>query len=546
MDSDPPNARPHRNPQYPASARFGQTPLVDSMTIQDRPAYTPRGNPVVPADPGTPRSRVVALVLAVVLAGTAILWQNLGPDRQGRLVGAPESSSVLAEGATEHAPGGMTELMARAFLRVRGIMVPNQSTDELSALVEQIASTEATEADRVRTTIVAAEYLGVDAALARINEHRAELLAEDATEPLEENGQGAADDQAARDNRALILTELDALETVYTEGADTVDPDARRQLEARYGRLGSFALSHGQLRRERDAIVGGPVLPLLFGLGVAGLGAFGAFTGMVLLVWGMIWYGDRRSPMRCPKPLPGGSVMLETYALFVGCFVVLMIGGKIAEAHAGETAMGFIALLQLLVQWGLLLVVLWPLARGMRPHDWRLALGLTRGEGVGREMVCGLLAYLAFIPLYICGVLATVVLGLLAAWVRERLGMGEAPPPSNPVLEMVAMRDPFVLILIFTLATVWAPLAEELIFRGALYRHFRGRGHWVVAALGTAVLFAFLHSYGPLMVTPLIVLGFAFAFMREWRGSIIASMTAHFLHNFTVLSILITAFAILG
>jgi membrane protease YdiL (CAAX protease family) len=110
----------------------------------------------------------------------------------------------------------------------------------------------------------------------------------------------------------------------------------------------------------------------------------------------------------------------------------------------------------------------------------------------------------------------------------------------NPIFEMVAGGDIFIIMLLFVLATTWAPIVEESIFRGALYRHLRGRLHWVAAGLLSGVLFAFMHDYGPLMVAPLIALGFMFAFMREWRGSIIAPMTAHFIHNFTLMAFMIT------
>ena len=41
------------------------------------------------------------------------------------------------------------------------------------------------------------------------------------------------------------------------------------------------------------------------------------------------------------------------------------------------------------------------------------------------------------------------------------------------------------------------------------------------------------------MVAPLISLGFMFAFMREWRGSLIAPITAHFIHNFSLITFMI-------
>ena len=73
----------------------------------------------------------------------------------------------------------------------------------------------------------------------------------------------------------------------------------------------------------------------------------------------------------------------------------------------------------------------------------------------------------------------------------------------------------------------------------------RGRLHWALAAFFTAVLFAYMHSYGPLMVAPLIALGFMFAFMRQWRGSLIAPITAHFIHNASLVGFMIVFITLL-
>ncbi len=101
-----------------------------------------------------------------------------------------------------------------------------------------------------------------------------------------------------------------------------------------------------------------------------------------------------------------------------------------------------------------------------------------------------------------------------------------------------------MIALIVALATMWAPLAEESVFRGALFRHLRGRMHWVAAGLLSAVAFAVVHNYGLLLTPPLIALGFAFAAMREWRGSLIAPMTAHLLHNGTIMLVVVLAISI--
>jgi membrane protease YdiL (CAAX protease family) len=551
MDPDaphPPHARPLRDPQLPVGYGGGGAPLVDSMTAHERPRFTRRGNPIVPSDPGSPGSRILAILAAILLAGIVIVWQNMGPDRQQDLINAPPAPPAAAQAADEPAPGGMTDLMARAFLRLRTFLSPSPETDRRS-LVDQVESTAAGDADRVRVIIMAADFLGHDAALERIEDLRTDLLAREAPPEADTPAETQAETQTdlnAPTHRDLLRTELDALETIYTDGPDALEPVARDQLAARYGTLGEFALTAGRPESERTAAIGGPWPILMLGLGVMLLIGTGLLVGFVLLIWGIVWYASPRTVMRGENPAPGGSIMLETYALFVGGFALLSIGSTIAEAHASGPVRDLVIALHLPAQWLLMLTVLWPLVRGMTARHWRQAMGLHRGQGVAREMACGLLVYLASIPLYFLGVALSVFLMIAWNYLKTGGSTEPAPPPENPIIDLVGSGDPLILVLIFTLATVWAPVTEELIFRGALFRHFRGRVHWTLAALGSAVLFAYMHAYGPLMVAPLIALGFMFAFMREWRGSIIAPMTAHFLHNFTLLTVVIIAFQVIG
>ena len=54
-----------------------------------------------------------------------------------------------------------------------------------------------------------------------------------------------------------------------------------------------------------------------------------------------------------------------------------------------------------------------------------------------------------------------------------------------------------------------------------------------------------MHGYEFLMLAPVMALGFTFALMREWRGSLIAPMTAHFVHNGALMSFLILLMPVL-
>ena len=74
-------------------------------------------------------------------------------------------------------------------------------------------------------------------------------------------------------------------------------------------------------------------------------------------------------------------------------------------------------------------------------------------------------------------------------------------------------------------------------FRGLFYRYLRARLSVVAAALVTGFVFAAVHPQGWTAIPALMAIGAWLAVLREWRGSIIAPMTAHALHN----GVLVTA-----
>jgi membrane protease YdiL (CAAX protease family) len=232
------------------------------------------------------------------------------------------------------------------------------------------------------------------------------------------------------------------------------------------------------------------------------------------------------------------SIWLETVCVFFASFLALKGAALGVEHLVGKHAAGWTALLG---QWLTALAIGWPLFRGMTVRRWREELGLTRGQGVLREIFAGVGAYLAAVPLYLFLAIVVVLIMLFASL----LSGAETPvPEGNKLIDMIGGGSPLQLALLFMLATIWAPLVEECVFRGALYRHLRRRAPVVVAGLASALVFAVMHGYAVQGLVMVGGLGFAFALMREWRGSLIAPITAHFIHNFVVLSILIAVMSL--
>jgi len=94
----------------------------------------------------------------------------------------------------------------------------------------------------------------------------------------------------------------------------------------------------------------------------------------------------------------------------------------------------------------------------------------------------------------------------------------------------------------FALACIWAPIVEETMFRGALFHHLRrfGKGwRWLPSALLTSFIFAAIHPQGWTYIPVLGALAFVFAGLREWRGSILTSATAHFMQNCFVVILMV-------
>jgi membrane protease YdiL (CAAX protease family) len=106
------------------------------------------------------------------------------------------------------------------------------------------------------------------------------------------------------------------------------------------------------------------------------------------------------------------------------------------------------------------------------------------------------------------------------------------------------------LLGILFLASVAAPLIEETMFRGVLYRHLReasARFGPVLSFFASGILvsfvFAVIHPQGIFAVPVLMALAFGFAMAREWRGTLVPAMVGHALNN-GILTLLLAAAAL--
>jgi membrane protease YdiL (CAAX protease family) len=447
-------------------------------------------------DPGSPRAARLAWIILVVTVGTLIVLNQFF-DRPGP-----------APVATFQAPGlDQLTILSKFYVKVSSLL-PMSEADAVQ-MVAQVDAAARTPVEKVRAAVVAGELLGPDAA-----EQRLEKLAahEEASEV-----EGLGDDIDAL--RALLHNqELDEART--------------GRLLDRHGWFARLALSRDKPDSDprRQAVVRGGLSLLL--LVVIAIGAFvlacaGAIGAIVVL---LVQATQGKLRARLIPPAPGGSVYLELPAVLLAAMLLLRLAMSALAGALGSVPHWFQSM-TLGAQWLCVLVLAYPLLRGASREQFRVAVGWTAPRGVWREIGAGIVGYCAGFPLLLLAIGITFVIVLMRG--------PDAPEPQNPVKDILLSAGTLDLILIWTLAVIWAPLVEETVFRGALYRHIRSRAGMLLAAVVSGLLFGIVHGYSYFLLLPVIVLGFNFALIREWRGSLIPCITAHALHNGTLLTLAI-------
>lgn len=310
-----------------------------------------------------------------------------------------------------------------------------------------------------------------------------------------------------------------------------LDRDTRDRLAARHGDFGKMipvigAPDTSPLRQDFEDRGVRTLIAVFVMMGIAGL-AF--LVGFVLFVIALVLVIQKK--VRPRLNVQGHwshwnrTLLLEAFLLFLVSFIAVSIVAGLIEAATGHD-------LTMVLIWLLLLTAFWPLVRGMSWRDLHLALGWhangAGAKGVVKEACLGVVGYLAGLPI----VLAFVVLSfLLIALTQSK--------PSHPAATEAMNADFWTAVKLFVLASLWAPIVEETVFRGLLYYNMRKWARPVLSALVVAFIFAIIHPQGLALVPALMGLAVVFALMREWRGSMIGPMVAHGLHNAFVISLVI-------
>ena len=320
----------------------------------------------------------------------------------------------------------------------------------------------------------------------------------------------------------------------------------------RLGWFGELLSAHAVSERAPDAPNKNDVTPTIF---VEAKNSFmrfliGLFVFLGAMVFGFIAlvvivtaFSKNRTTWHFTPPTIRPALALETFALYL----IAMFGlshlaawllprglGNTAAKLFGQSAPLSVNAIAIVFT---LLVMLWPIFWGERWREVRRSFGIFT-ESFTRFYQDILLAPTTYLASWI--ILIVILFGYGMAVDALGIDMSQGAHPVVPLL--LKSHDPSVTTAVLILAAIIAPIIEEIFFRGALYGYMRTRLNRWTAILLSSLIFAVIHPQGMVGVVPLTCIGCVLAFLREWRGSLVAPMIAHACFNGVTLLIILGAF----
>jgi len=174
-----------------------------------------------------------------------------------------------------------------------------------------------------------------------------------------------------------------------------------------------------------------------------------------------------------------------------------------------------------------LALLAWPLlrvARGRLFTDYGASAPTT--PAVSREPLAKVFVHALSTLVIALPLLALVSFG----WNALLRAVGLPDDPQDLLAIFSSAHSPWLLAAMLFVACVLAPVNEELLFRGAIFRFCRQRFGRATALLVSGVLFGALHANWAGFV-PLTLLGMLLALAYERTGDIRVSIVAHGLFN---------------
>ena len=137
---------------------------------------------------------------------------------------------------------------------------------------------------------------------------------------------------------------------------------------------------------------------------------------------------------------------------------------------------------------------------------------------------------------------ATLVWSGVLFQLKEK-GLIDEVEPQQLVTLFQEGGDVSALIILVLMAVIVAPIVEEIIFRGCIYRFFKSKMTLLAAQIASGGIFALMHE-NLLSFVPLVVVGIVLAKIYEKTGNLSVAIWFHaFFNSFSLIMLFITSFS---
>jgi uncharacterized protein len=227
--------------------------------------------------------------------------------------------------------------------------------------------------------------------------------------------------------------------------------------------------------------------------------------------------------MTSPAPSPPERAEAPLWSPFAALAIVFVVvstfGAAVAGLAKGSTASGELplglSLALTVVQDGLLILAAWVALKLSLGRAGPAELGLRRVDRVGRAFGLALLVYLVFLG---------TQFALIAIFGN--------PPDQELVTDIKQEKQTAVLVGFAVMTCIVAPVAEEIFFRGFMFRVFNAKLGPVWGTLLGGAVFGLVHAPNPVLgLIALAVLGGGLCVLYLRVQSIIPGMALHALNN---------------
>ncbi len=221
-------------------------------------------------------------------------------------------------------------------------------------------------------------------------------------------------------------------------------------------------------------------------------------------------------------PIGWTNFLIFVCALIVGIFFMqILVGALFADVikAADEELTMSMAILSVCILHIPMLAVFFGLRRAY-PLHYSGSLNCKR-LSFAQALPRAIVLFVRFVPIIW---IASLIWGGL-------LYLLEVEAPAQPLVTLFSETSNLTGLILLTLfAVVLAPISEELIFRGCLFRFLKSKTNISFAFLISGALFALMHANLATFV-PLMVIGILLAYVYEEEGNILVPICFHACFN---------------